>query len=279
MAISARMVSRDVRDLDKLMSEWAERSRKIRSQFTYLATEYAYEQIVSRIPNGMEYRAYKQGLTFAKVMGVGGDEDAYSIYIDPKRSKVRKVDARKTLLYVRAKRRSRRTPPEIAVLERYNPWTSSSLPFVPKKRWAVVVSRKEGAGAVARTEKLRARDRPKWLRELAKAGVRSVKKDQGIKIPKKLQALPDVALDGIRLEFGLGMRSDAHWRPTILKLMKTDLKRLLRQRKGKELIKCFTDSGFSKWKKWPRKMSRKLRVGEARKYKGFQKRLGIRVRK
>lgn len=279
MTIKIRMESSDVKDFEKLMREWPDRSRKVRAQFTYLATEYAHEQVRARIPNTQEYRPYKQGLVFSKVLGVGADEDAFAISIDPKHSKVQKVDAKKTLLYVRAKRRSRRTPPEIAVLERYNPWTVRSIPFAPKKRWAVVVSRKAGTSEVRRVEKLRARDRVKWQRELAKTGVRTVKKEQGIKLPKKLEALPDVALDAIRLEFGLGMRSEPHWRPVILRLVKSDLKKLLKRKQGKELIKSLTDSGFSKWKKWPKKTRRKLRVGDARKFKGFQKRLGIRPQK
>jgi hypothetical protein len=278
MSIDVRVRSPQAGNLDKLLREWPKRLEHVKAQLTYLATEYVHEEIQSRIPNDQEYGSYRRGLTFSRVMGTGKDV-VYAVHINPKSTKVRKIEAKNTLLYVKAKRRSRRTPPEIAVLERYNPWTVRTLPFAPNKRWAIVVSQKANPTTVAKVEAKRQHQRPEWRRALTEVGVRTIKKDQGIKLSKKLEALPDVALDGIRLEFGLGNRAEPHWRPAILGLRKTFFRRLLRTRRGKELIAALTNSRFKKWTKWPKRMRGKLRAGEAKKFVGFQKRLGIRGQK
>lgn len=266
-------------DLPKLMKEWPKRATALRAQITYLATEWALEEIKSKIPRGNEYAGYRRGLEMAQVMGVGPEEIAYALYINVRKAKIRKVDGPKTVLYIHAKRRSRRTPPEIAVLESFNPWTIDTLPLTPNKRWAVVISRKASKGDVAKVAKRRRADASKWKRALAKVGVRQIKKDQGIKVDRKATALPDVAMDAIRLEFGLGsVSSKPHWRPALIKITKGQFFKLL-VRQDKKLRRAMMDSGFQGWRKWPKKISRKLRVGEVKKYKGFQKRLGIRAKK
>jgi hypothetical protein len=271
--------AKGIRDLPKLLKEWPDRVEHLRAHITYLACEWALEEIKSKIPRGAAYSGYREGLQMAEVMGTGPGESAFALYVDVRKSKVRKVDGPKTVLYVHAKRRSRRTPPEIAVLESFNPWTIDTLPLTPNKRWATVVSRKASKSQVAKVAKKRRRDANKWKKALAKVGIRQIKKDQGMKVDRKTKALPDVALDAIRLEFGLGStQSKPHWRPAMIQITKGQFFKML-VRKDKKLKRAFTDSNFQEWAKWPKKITRKLRIGEVRKYKGFQKRLGIRAKK
>ena len=271
--------AKGIRDLPKLLKEWPARTKHLRAHITYLACEWALDEIKSKIPRSSAYAGYREGLQMAEVMGVGPGEASFALYVDVRKSKVRKVDGPKTVLYVHAKRRSRRTPPEIAVLESFNPWTIDTLPLTPDKRWATVVSRKAAKAEVAKVAKKRRRDASKWKKALARVGVRQIKKDQGMKVDRKQKALPDVALDAIRLEFGLGAtQSKPHWRPALIKITKGQLFKMM-VRKDKTLKRAFMDSNFQQWKKWPKKITRKLRIGEVRKYKGFQKRLGIRVKK
>jgi len=279
LEVTATYKVQGVRDLPKLMEEWPERTRGLRAQLLYLATERVFQDVMSKIPTSGLHRSYRDGLEIGRVMGLSADEDAYAIYVDVKKSKVRKVDGPKTVLYIQAKRRSRRTPPEIAVLESFNPWTIDTLPIAPDKRWAVIVSRKASKTVVSKVAKQRRRDAGKWKRALSKVGVRQIKKDQGLKVNRKVKAMPDVALDAIRMEFGLGAtKSTPHWRPAILQLVKGRIfKQLIKQ--DKRLKRAFLDSGFQQWKKWPKKIRRKLRMGEVRKYKGFQKKLGIRAQR
>jgi hypothetical protein len=268
-----------IRDLPKLLEEWPLRVQGLRAQITYLATEWALEEIKSKIPKKDEWSGYRDGLQMAQVLGTSKAEPAFALYVDVKKAKIRKVDGPKTVLYIHAKRRSRRTPPEIAVLESFNPWTIDTLPISPDKRWATVVSRKASKSEVATVAKRRRKDAPKWKKALAQVGVRQVRKDQGMKVDRKQKAMPDVALDAIRLEFGLGSsQSKPHWRPALIQITKGQVLRML-ARKDKKLRRAFMDSNFQEWKKWPKKITSKLRIGDVRKYKGFQERLGIRAKR
>lgn len=259
--------------LDKLLREWPARARHLRSQVTYLAAKEVFDGLMTRIPKDSDLRDYRNGLELAKVLGVAKDEDAYTVYVNAKRSRVRKVDGPKTLLYVRAKRSPRRTPADVGILERFNPWTTDTLPFTPNKRFAVIVSRKAAKGEVSRVAERRRREKPVWKRALTKAGVRGLGKDKGIKVSRKMKALPEMALVALSLEFGLSGKSKAHWRPVISGLRKSGLRQILRR--NRELGRALTDPSFTAWSKWPKKISGRVRLGEARKFVAFQRRLGF----
>lgn len=274
-SLRAKIFSDKIKDPARLMREWPARGRKLRSQFTYLATEYAHRDLLNRIPHGREFDAYRESLELAQIP-VGSQEDAFAIYSNPKAQKVRKVDGRRTLLYVRPKRRSRKVPPEVLVLESYGPWTLDTLPFKPNPKDAALISRKVPYREVLRISELLRRRRPEWKKALNELGIRQLRTNQGIAIPKGLEAIPDVALDGIKLEFGLGTKAKAHWRPMLLGLQKRGLREMLKQQK--ELTFVLIKSEFQRWSKWPTPI-KKIKTTDARKFVGFQKRLGIRVSK
>ena len=82
MRISAAIKgSGKIRDLEKLMAEWQERTQHVRDQLTYLATEYVYENVRDRIPNTQEYKSYRQGLAFSRVLGAGPDAMFAVLYV------------------------------------------------------------------------------------------------------------------------------------------------------------------------------------------------------
>jgi len=257
------------KSIERLVREWPKRTAKMRVQLAYLAAHYVYQQVWGKIPNKKEYAGYKGSLTVSRIGGV----DAYAVWADTRSRRVRKVDARKTVLYVRPKKRStRRTPPEILVLESFNPWTASTLPFHPSKKHAVVISRRASKRVVNKLSEQKRRERRLWEPELRKAGVRKIRKDADVKIPKGLEALPEVALDAMRLEFGLGTAARAHWRPAISRLKKSGIKQII-QTSG--LAQAFNHPGFTGWRKWPTKTRGKISVGKAKDFLAFQKKLGV----
>lgn len=272
------MKSLDVKDLGKLLKEWPERTTAIRAQTTYLSTERVYKDILNRIPSAQEFSTYRKALRFGHVAGTSKEEPAFAIYADSKAQRVKRLDRNKVLLYIKAKRKRRiRTPPEIFILEKFNPWTIDTLPFSPDKRWALTITRKAGARVVDSVAAKKKFQRSKIRKALFKAGVRKLKKDNNLKVPKSITGLPDIALEAIRAEFGLGKRSNPHWRPAILGLVHGGLRSMLKTATGKELISALTESDFQNWRKWPTRTTRQLKFAEARKYIGFQKRLGLRV--
>jgi len=276
ISMKVELSSDETKDIRRLLQEWPQRAAKVRQQLTYLAAEYAYQEILRRIPRSKATAAYREGLDFAEIGGLGSGESAHAVYVDLTTSKVRKVDARKAVLYVRPRKRSRRTPPEILVLERFNPWTASSLPFAPSRKYAVVISRRARKRDVNKIAEQRHRDRSKWEPLLRRAGVRKIRKDHDMRIPRSIRALPDVALDAIKMEFGLGSGDQkAHWRPGVAGLQKRGLKQILQS--NRDLERAFTRSDFQHWNKWPKRTRRRVRLGEARKFEAFQKKLGIRA--
>jgi hypothetical protein len=147
---------------------------------------------------------------------------------------------------------------------------------MPKRQDALVISRRVSKHEADRITKARMKDRPKWRHELNRYGHREIKKDRRLNISKKVHALPDVAFEALRMEFGLGgVKPKPHWRPSIRKLIAIGFKSMLRR--DPRLKQTFLRPGFQGWKHWPPKTKHKVRMAEARNYLPFQRKLGIRI--
>lgn len=257
-------------DLAVLANQWPKRTRKLIDMFAYLLTADTKKELVGRIPNQDQYKTYKNSVRMASVSGTEG---FYVISANPKARRVKAIVTEKVLLYVRPRRRLGRVAPEITVLEKYSPWTAETMPFTPKRRDAVVVSRRVSASEVKKIARKRRRERPKWSVELAKVGVREVRKDRQVQIPKGVRAVPDVAFEGLRLEFGIGVKPVAHWRPAILWAKRNGPTLVIKG--NRSLLQALGDPKFQRWKSWPPRV-RAVRGGEMVKFIPFMKRLGIR---
>lgn len=264
------------RDPVRLMSEWSERMRKFRSQFVYLVSEYAREEVVSRIPSGKQYDAYRDSLERVRVV-VGPKYDAFTIRSNPKARKITKTDRRSTLLYIKPRQRGRATPPEILILESYSPWTVDLLPFKPDPKLATMVSRKVSRKQTVQAAENLKRTRVIWAKQLEKLHIRVPRVTPALANTKGLEKVPDAALDALQLEFGLGAeKAHAHWKPAILWLQRRGIRRMmkLRSRDIKELQYSLIKSNFKKWARWPKRI-KKIGLPEAKKFVRFQKRLKV----
>jgi hypothetical protein len=253
----------------KLVSEWEVRSKAVARYLSLLAAEYTKEQMLLLIPKSEEWAKYRQSLEAATIVG---SPYAHAVLRSNEHfRRLKKTDVPKTVLYIKAKRKLRRVSQEIEILERHSPWTLSTLPFMPKRSEALVVSRKVSKQEVTRVEKARNSDRPKWKRALIGAGSPPKKA-----FPmKQVKSVPDTTFEALRLEFGLGgVKQKAHWRPSLHRLRSVGIKSIIRQHP--ELQEAFLSLRFNRWKKWPPKTRHKVRAGEARNYLPFQKKLGIR---
>jgi len=264
------------REILKLLKMWPARTRKVRAQFVRLAAQWAYEDLVGRIPTKAAYKAYREGLQVSEVSGLSDGEAAYAVHISPREARVRKVDAVEVLLYVRPRRGSRRTPDAVLVLERFSPWTASTLPYRPSRRDAKMISQRVGKKVVGRVEANRRRDRSEWEPLLRKAGQRRIRRERDTAPARGLRALPAAALDAARLEFGLGGGdSKAHWRPMLASLQRGGVKAILRS--NEVLRRSLVDPSFGGWRGWPDAAPRSIGVGEATKLVAFQDKLGVKV--
>ena len=244
----------------------------------YQAAVKVQQQITERV-NGTDLEGpYRRGLSIARVSGIPKSKGvAYSLRISPKAEKVTSINAKKTILYVKP-RASRLVPPkpEILILRNYGPWTVDTLPFQPTKRDAVIYSRRvraKEADAVAKKQQDSKMAR-KVRTLLDRAGVPPPKADLKLKTPPVIRAIPDVAFEGLRMEFGYGDRDKVpHWRPALRYLKLAGMKRIFKMRDFKDGA---TKARYTGWKKWPPQVKDTVTASEARAYKHFEKRVRVR---
>lgn len=259
-----------------LAEQWSKRADKLKAALPYYGALYVKRELLQRVPKKAEWKSYRQSLEVARIAGLSPGEFAFAVRTNMKHRAVRKMDAQRTVLYVRVRKQLRKVAPEVFVLEKYGPWTMDTIPFTPERSDAYVISRKQTKLAVDKVAKARRKDRSKWRAELDRAGFREVKKDTRIKVPKKLRAIPEMALDVLKLEFGLGgAKPKAHWRPAIRRLILTGVKEILRTKH--ELKRSMTSLSARQWKRWPPKTRHKIGISQARSFIPFQKKLGIRM--
>ena len=262
--------------LAELVKDWPERMSHVAPQLAYLSADFLRRYVRAKLPKGQNYRAYRSGLEVARVKGLQKGEYAYAVHIDMKNRLVKKVRPRKVLLEIHPKKRATRTNPEVAILEKYNPWTYDSLPFTPDPRFAFVVTKKVRPKQVSAVTEKRKRDRNKWSKELARVGVREVTKSNRVKIPKNVTFLPDLALEALKLEFGMGgTKPKPAWRTGVSSLARGGFRAFSQNPQFFGLP--FVRPSYKLWRKWPSKTRHTINTVEARKYIAFQKKLGIHI--
>lgn len=261
----------------KLVSEWGERQKKLRAMVPYLSAEGLLVKVKELLPTKDEYRVYRNGLRLAQVMGTPGSEPVFAIMVSPKARRIRRVDVPRTVLYIRPRRRMRPPLPEIEILEKFNPWTLESMPFVPNRKDALVVSRKVSEREVQRVSQSRRADRSQWRKELVKCGIRDDRLNRRLLRTevRRLRAIPDVEFEALRMEFGLGgTKPVPHWRPAIRRFLPGGLSSMIRHG---GLVQALADPGFTEWRSWPPSVLFRVTLDRARRFRPFQRALNVRV--
>jgi hypothetical protein len=249
-----------------VVREWPERTEAFQAQLVYYAAKRLHEELLQRIPSAPEWEEYRKALEVAQVNAV---VPAFAVRLNSRRSGVREVDGSVSVLYIEPRRRMAKTHPGVAVLEKYSPWTAEALPFTPKRNEARLVVRKVTPKEVEQVRKDRRRDKSKWQRELARAGVRLKLSD---KRNRQQTAVPDIAFEGLRLEFGMGgQNAKPHWRPA-LRQIAGGMQGILKAHST--LTFAFTRASYQGWRSWPARVQRHITPAEAAKYIPFAERLG-----
>jgi len=257
------------RESMELIEQWPDRTRSLLSSVPHRSAEEVLEEVKDAIPNRRDWRAYRKSLRVVQVRGLPDDEAAWAIRSRPKAKKIRRVDARETVLYVRPRRRQRPTPEAISILARHSPWPVDEIPFFPKRSEATIVSRKVSRREVMFVKRTRRRDARQWKAEIEREGIRGVGKRKKKDMPDAV-AVPDLAFQAIRLEFGRGgQRGKPHWRPVLRAFRTRFFNFAKRQREWRETM---TDLGYRGWKKKPSAPT--ISLSQARSYRRFQRMLG-----
>lgn len=258
-----------------LLREWPERLKKIEPMLAYLGADYLKRFVKSKLPKGKAHGAYRDSLEVVRVRGTRPGEFAYALQVDTRKRSVRNIKVKKVLLYVHPARSAATPSKSVLILEAHNPWTYDTLPFTPDPREGIVVTRNANPRDVFLTATLRNRQRPRWQRELQKVGVKNIRKDTRLKLPKSVSTLPDVALDAVKMEFGVGNeRPRPAWRLGFSNLARQGFKAFMKDKR----VFAFplTRPSFTLWKKWPQKTAHTISIAQAKKYKAFQRKVALR---
>lgn len=245
----------------------------IKRMMVYVSAQELLTHLKDKIPKSDEYAELRDSLTLSEIPG---KEPGFSVHASMKSRKVGKVDQSRTVLYVRAKRGMLNPAPEqIQFLEDFGPWTTDTIPFWPTKKWAVIVQRVVSKREVDQIVKMQEKQRARTAQEMQRLGV---KKDPGkgglaSQRSRRNKAVPDTSFAAIQLEYGgPGHRPVPAWRVGVGDVMRTGIKAA--PRKYRQLKTAFDDPYSNQWKRWP-KVKDKVKVGAAKNFVPFMKKIGI----
>lgn len=261
-----------------LVKQWAARIRAIRRQFAYEVAEQVYEDLMKRLPRGS--RELRRSLKVEPIMGLPREATGYAVHVRPVRRRITSAESERTVLYVTPKKRAMQPIPQATtILQEHSPWTLDTLPFQPPPGTATIVSRDVGPRVVHKVRQLRNRDKRVWRRKMNELGVREVKKVVTTSEGRQVVALPDVAFESIRLEFGIGLggRAHPHWRPSIARLASRGGAGMIA--KKRVFLRTMLWLGATRWRSWPTRLPGRVSVSEAKRLQRFQEKLGIRVQR
>jgi len=167
---------------------------------------------------------------YAKSLKVGivesGRTPVVMIFMEDVKRKLTEDDSEDTVVYVSTEERS---PASAKVIQSYQPWPSALLPFQPSGRGVTVVSRQVSRSEISRISARILSKRASIESALNRAGARGAKIQKGNN-GVGTEVSEDLAFSVLRREFGLGDKSEPHWRPAAKKIS-GDLRQL-----GKRLV-------------------------------------------
>jgi hypothetical protein len=271
------------------MSDWEDRYFAYLRAYSAAASRVALKQVKSKSPPdselGFEYKkrlklANVEAETFERPISlwesfrkrkhvranvVTVDGRATAIIYDGKKELVRELDPEKTILRVKSKKKN--ASKAVLVLERYNPWTADTIPWIPKDKDAELVYEKVEENVIDDIRRKRKRQMFKVISVLRKEGVKGLKhgSDQASGV-KSAGAISSVVKRVLQIEFGIGARRRKHWR-FMLKFMK--LKGYSEIGKDARIERIFVDPDYKGWKRLG-VLKRKISKGDMNEFNEFQ---------
>ena len=261
--------------MDMFKQDIKQRLIAMQQQTLYDSAKFVHERLLERIPDTDEYNLYRKLLEVSMIKGMKKQTYGYALRVPSKQRKVRGIDAEKSLLYVKPRRKPSRMKDSIKILANAGPWTADTLPFWPSSKDAKVVVRRVSSREVTKiAKKLKKTKNRTWKRDLIKAGVK-MSKMKPLKIPKGAKIIPDLAFQAIRLEFGEGgTKSKPHWRPAVRALVTNYLPTLGESPAYRKVLLSPTSNA---WKNWPTRTKTTISTRMAEDYVPFTKRLRIKI--
>lgn len=224
----------------RLVGELPERVKAIIKTFPQLVAFDALKMIQSMAPKDID--GYPDMLRVRDLPSVQGWE--LTAILPPgwaASQRLRSIDVKRTVLYVKPKVKGGRVVEQATVvLERSNPWTMDTLPFEPTRFEASIMSRRVTEKEAQIIHKRRMSELQDVRRELKDLGVELRPLD---KVLLSRRVTRDIAFEVLRYEFGVPpIPGRAHWRPAIRAVKNTSTKKALK--KLERWLSSPQDAGF-----------------------------------
>lgn len=257
------------------VDELQERAEALPRMISYAVAKEAFDALLREIPSGNDYKELRDSLKLVEVGGPKkGKESAFAIHIPVRGRKIKKIDASKTIISIRAKRGQDAPAADVLLLETEGPWTADTIPFWPEKSEAVIVQRKVTQRETDKLSEEQKKKIPRLLRQFKELGrrIKPYKPGDPGRIKRNAKAVPDLAMQALNLEFGGG---GVKSKPVFRKVFRSIGKSITGlPERFSEITDAITDPNSKKYKNWPKRMDR-ISSGQAGKFIGFQKRLGF----
>lgn len=227
------------------------------------------KMVLDEIKQKLKSPAYADYVDALRLVQIAVEPPAYAIYAKPKRKRLTKLDTNTVVLYVRPKARNMaKIPDYIKVLEQFSPWTMGTIPFIPRKQEAVLIYRTVRENEVNAISKKRNDHRSEWETALTKAGK---KPQKPVVFPPAGKAIPDLAFEALRIEFGIGPGAGkSHWRPALRLLAKSGVRRMLSPNSAS--MRPVVEPAYAGWKT-PPQAEAEISTSVAAGFQGFQSKL------
>lgn len=152
------------------------------------------------------------------------------------------------------------------ILQEFGPWSVDMFPYLPSKRYAIVVAEaasEKKVEAVRQKNKNTASEWMKWMQ------IYGIEYEIRMKIPIALNIIEDLETVVNDMEFSFGPRYAPHWTKALRTLKAGVVRKLLNER---DLIASMTDPKFKKYRVKTH-IKTKMNSSEIRDLEKFQKRL------
>jgi len=128
------------------------------------------------------------------------------------------------------------------ILQEFGPWTVDTIPFLPSKRYAIIIPEKARSDRIKRISIENKKNMSK-VSLLMKEN--HIVPDSRFEIIKRLELVEDLEKAILEIEFSKTSRSHPHWVPSLKKMRIEIISKMMRQR---DLIAGLTNSKNSKYK-------------------------------
>lgn len=244
------------------------RAKAFKRAYNWALVNDLYGMIKDGIPKGQRYGTLFKSLKLGELQRA--KDPTFGIFIDSKAKNIKKMDAQRTIIYIKKRQAPMKQKPEIQMLVDRGPWTSDTIPFWPSKKDAVIIQRKTDARTMQKVVKMQKSQKDNIRRELLKLNVKSV--DDAVKHKltdgRKAKAFTDVASEMTTLEFGGGKtKASGLWRNSVRKLPTMQKTLLTRYKRIGQILYNPRNKAFAGYPK----VDTKLKMAQLSNFQGFQK--------